>query len=100
MNEKPKDERKDGGTRCAAWEQQYCDISKLKDKVGVFESPNPKKEPERHEFWCTVVKRTRYDFVFKKGTSRLCGAHFDDDQIENLMRIRITALTNPKLGKT
>lgn len=90
--DKPKKRRIDGGTRCAAW---GCDKSKLKDGVGVFEFPNRDKSPERFNFWCRVVKHTRQDFRFVKGTSRLCSDHFDDDQIDNYMYLKILKETNP-----
>ncbi|XP_064631010.1 uncharacterized protein LOC135489542 [Lineus longissimus] len=86
FSERPKRQRRDGGTRCAAW---GCDKSKLKDCVGVFEFPAREKSPERFDFWCKAVRRTRQDFKFVKGTSRLCGDHFDRDQIDNWMQIRI-----------
>ncbi|XP_064630138.1 uncharacterized protein LOC135489004 [Lineus longissimus] len=96
MAEKPKRPRKDGGTRCAAW---GCDNSKLKDNIGVFEFPCKNKEPERFSCWCKVVKRTRMDFRYVKGTSRLCAAHFDDSQIANLTRIKSMREADPEAAR-
>lgn len=85
-SEKPKKRRKDGGTRCAAW---GCDKSKLKDRIGVFQFPSREKSPQRHDFWCKTVRRTRQDFRFVEGTSRLCADHFDRDQIQTWMQIEV-----------
>ncbi|XP_063595761.1 uncharacterized protein LOC134772651 [Penaeus indicus] len=87
-----KRQRKDGGIRCAAW---GCGKSKLKDNIGVFEFPDRERSPDRFRFWCSLVSRTRKDFRFSKGTSRLCADHFDSDQIENWMRIKLMEEEDP-----
>ncbi|XP_063608837.1 uncharacterized protein LOC134783016 [Penaeus indicus] len=85
-------QRKDGGIRCAAW---GCGKSKLKDNIGVFEFPDRERSTDRFRFWCSLVSRTRKDFRFSKGTSRLCADHFDSDQIENWMRIKLMKEEDP-----
>ncbi|XP_063612091.1 uncharacterized protein LOC134785631 isoform X2 [Penaeus indicus] len=92
----PKKPRVDGGNRCAAW---GCGTSKLKDGVGVFNFPDEKKSPELLKYWCRLVRNTRSDFKFIKGTSRLCANPSDSDQIENHLFMKLMAEKDPSIAK-
>ena len=61
-----------------------------KDKVSLFKFPSLENDSQRYNEWVRQVKRTRDKWSGPTKNSRLCSAHFTDDQFEQSPKMKMS----------